>query len=286
MRVPRLKPIIDIAIPSDFIAESPDDREAVRKIGYLGRGAAIFQVSKIIIYRHKLAGERDRAEFIMKNLQYLATPPYLRKDLFKLDRDLKYAGLLPPLKTPNHAPEGKPQRGEYREGVVVRWDGYFSIIKIGDGVYAKVPRPMPLGARVVVQVDAPTTRDDTYRAHVIPRDRLNIYWGFETEVMGLNSLFSAYDYVILTGREGMSIKDAMDYVRNAMSKDRVLVVFGSPYHGVDEILKAEGMEEVLRKYPFINFIPGQGVETVRTEEAVIAVLSILNLVRYLRGSLP
>lgn len=286
MRVPRLKPIIDIAIPSDFIAESPDDRETVRKIGYLGRGAAIFQVSKIIIYRHKLAGERDRAEFIMKNLQYLATPPYLRKDLFKLDRDLKYAGLLPPLKTPNHAPEGKPQRGEYREGVVIRWDGYFSIIKIGDGVYVKVPRPMPLGARVVVQVDAPTTRDDTYRAHAIPRDRLNIYWGFETEVMDLNSLFNAYDYVILTGREGMSIKDAVDYVRNAMSRDRVLVVFGSPYHGVDEILKAEGMEEVLRKYPFINFIPGQGVETVRTEEAVIAVLSILNLVRYLRGSLP
>ncbi|WP_342765430.1 putative RNA uridine N3 methyltransferase [Vulcanisaeta sp. JCM 14467] len=156
MRVPRLKPIIDIAIPSDFIAESPDDREAVRKIGYLGRGAAIFQVSKIIIYRHKLAGGRDRAEFIMKNLQYLATPPYLRKDLFKLDKDLKYAGLLPPLKTPNHAPEGKPQRGEYREGVVVRWDGYFSIIKIGDGVYAKVPRPMPLGTRVVVQIDVPT----------------------------------------------------------------------------------------------------------------------------------
>ncbi|WP_342765429.1 RNA methyltransferase [Vulcanisaeta sp. JCM 14467] len=104
--------------------------------------------------------------------------------------------------------------------------------------------------------------------------------------MDLNNLFGVYDYVILTGREGVSIKDAMDYVRNAMSRDRVLVVFGSPYHGVDEILKAEDMEEVLRKYPFINFIPGQGVETVRTEEAVIAVLSILNLVRYLRESLP
>ncbi|WP_367834512.1 putative RNA uridine N3 methyltransferase [Vulcanisaeta sp. JCM 16159] len=73
MRVSRLKPIIDIAIPSDFLAEVPDDREAIRKIGYLGRGAAIFQVSKIIIYRHRLAGERDRANFILKSLQYLAT---------------------------------------------------------------------------------------------------------------------------------------------------------------------------------------------------------------------
>jgi len=41
---------------------------------------------------------------------------------------------------------------------------------------------------------------------------------------------------------------------------------------------------MLTKYPFINFIPGQGVETVRTEEAVIAVLSILNIFRYLRDS--
>ncbi|ADN50306.1 putative RNA uridine N3 methyltransferase [Vulcanisaeta distributa] len=286
MRVLRLKPTIDIAIPSDFLAESPDDREAIRKIGYLGRGAAIFQVSKIIVYRHKLAGERDRTNFIIKNLQYLVTPPYLRKDLFKLDRDLKYAGLLPPLKTPNHAPEGMPQRGEYREGIVVKWDGYFSIIKIGEGVYAKVPKPMPLGTRVIVQIDAQTTRGDTYRAHVVPRDRLSVYWGFEAEVVELSRLFSDYDYVILTGKEGMNIKDAMEQLRSALSRDRVLVVFGSPYHGVDEILRAEGMEEALRKYPFINFIPGQGVETVRTEEAVIAVLSILNLVRYLHGSLP
>jgi hypothetical protein len=285
MRVARFKPIIDIAIPSDVLAESPDDREAVRKIGYIGRGAAIFQVSKILIYRHRLA-ERDRADFILKNLQYLSTPPYLRKDLFKLDKDLRYAGLLPPLKTPNHAPEGIPQRGEFREGVVVRWDGYYSIVKIGDGVYAKVPKPMPLGTRVVVQVDAPTSREDTYRAHVVPRDKLNIYWGFDAEVTSLGELFRRYDAVILTGKEGVDIKEAINDLRSYMSRDKVLVVFGSPYHGIDEILRAEGLGEFLSKYPFVNFIPGQGVESVRTEEAVIAVLSILNLLRYLRNSTP
>jgi predicted SPOUT superfamily RNA methylase MTH1 len=286
MRVLRLKPIIDIAIPSDFLAESPDNREAIRKIGYIGRGAAIFQVSRIIVYRHRLAGDRDKAQFIIKNLGYLSTPPYLRKDLFKLDKDLKYVGLLPPLKTPNHAPEGKPQRGEYREGIVIKWDGYDSIVKIGDGIYAKIPRPMPLGTRVIVQIDAPTTRDDTYRAHVVPRDRLSIYWGFESEIMDVSKLFDEYIYVILTGKEGISIKNAIEQINDFLSGDRFLVVFGSPYHGVDEILRAEGMENTLKKYPFINFIPGQGVETVRTEEAVIAVLSILNLIRHLHGSLP
>jgi len=284
MRVTRLKPIIDIAIPSDFLAEVPDEREAVRKIGYVGRGAAIFQVNKVLIYKHKLAGERDRANFILRNLQYLSTPPYLRKDLFKLNRDLRYAGLLPPLKTPNHAPEGKPEKGEFREGIVVRWDGYFSIVKIGDGVYAKVPKPMPIGSRVVVQIDAPTTRDDTYRAHVVPRDRLNIYWGFDVEVGSLGEVLRGYGNVILTGKEGADIKRVIKDLREYMGRDRLLVIFGSPYHGVDEILRAEGLDSMLTKYPFINFIPGQGVETVRTEEAVIAVLSILNIFRYLRDS--
>ncbi|WP_054853419.1 putative RNA uridine N3 methyltransferase [Vulcanisaeta distributa] len=193
--------------------------------------------------------------------------------------------MLPPLKTPNHAPEGKPGKGEYREGVVVRWDGYFSIIKIGDGGLCQGTQANAAGTRVVVQVDAPTTRM-IHIGRMLSRGNVWAFTGgFESEVMDVSKLFSNYDYAILTGKEGISIKDAMEHIRNALGRDRVLVVFGSPYHGVDEILRAEGMEDTLRRYPFINFIPGQGVETVRTEEAVIAVLSILNLVRNLHGSL-
>lgn len=56
--------------------------------------------------------------------------------------------------------------------------------------------------------------------------------------MELSRLFDGYNYVILTGKEGINIRDAIDQVRNALSGgDRVLVVFGSPYHGVDEILR-------------------------------------------------
>lgn len=285
MKIIRLKPIIDIAIPSDFLAEAPDEREAIRKIGYLGRGAAIFQVSKIIIYRHKLANDKDRAEFILKNLQYLSTPPYLRRDIFKLSRDLKYAGLLPPLKIPSHVVKKEPERGEFREGIVIKWDGYFSIVKIGNNIYAKVPKPMPLGTRVIIQIDAQTSRGDTYRAHVVPKDRLSIYWGFDVEIADLSTLFRNYSTIILTGKEGIEIGNVMNEIRGLMDREKLLIIFGSPYHGIDEILKAEGMGNILQSYPFVNFIPSQGVETVRTEEAVIAVLSILNLFRYLRGSI-
>jgi len=36
---------------------------------------------------------------------------------------------------------------------------------------------------------------------------------------------------------------------------------------------------VLERSLFVNFIPNQGLVTVRTEEAIVAVLSILNVIK-------
>ena len=56
-----------------------------------------------------------------------------------------------------------------------------------------------------------------------------------------------------------------------------MVVFGSPSEGVPEILAKEGTD-LGRMVDFnLNMIANQGVETVRTEEAVFATMSILNL---------
>jgi len=83
-----------------------------------------------------------------------------------------------------------------------------------------------------------------------------------------------FDTVILTGKEGRSICEARLRLRG-----RVLVVFGGPRHGVDEILSMEGLSV---ENHLINFVPMQGVETIRTEEAMVAVLSILNMMRICR----
>jgi len=273
-----------IAIPHDIMEGSPDLREGVRKLGYVARAAGIYRITRVLVYTHGLS--RGRAGFIVKNLNYMVTPSYLRKDLFSLDRDLRYAGLLPPLKIPSHAPSGLPRRGELREGVVVRWDGYYSIVKIGEGVFAKVPKPLPLGSRVVVSIEAPTAREDTFRAHVVPRDSIKEYWGFDVEVVGIRDILSRYDSVILTGREGVNYLERLDHLRRALSASRVVVVFGSPRFGVDEILRSEGLGRVLEENPMINFIPNQGVETVRTEEAVLIVLSLINHILATGGPRP
>ncbi len=285
MNLPRLlKPIIDIAIPWNVLEEAPDDREKVRKIGYICRGAAIFQVSKIIIYRYGRFNENE-INFIRKNIEYLITPPYLRKDLFKIEPELKYAGLLPPLKTPCHYVASRNLKpGDIVEGVVVRWDGYFSIVKIGEKMFAKIPKPYPIGSRLVLRIEAESEKGKMYRAHVIDKDKLRVYWNLSVDVKYINEVLKDEDYglIILTGREGKSIvecfEDIVRMINNLRKNDKkILVMFGSPKRGIDEIFREEGLD--LSKYMFINFIPDQGVETIRTEEAIISVLSILHFIR-------
>ncbi|MEM1598863.1 MAG: putative RNA uridine N3 methyltransferase [Pyrobaculum sp.] len=258
--------MFSIAVPHDFLLEAPDEPSKIRKLGYLARAAAIFRVDKIIIYHY---GEplREEIDLAKTVLEYLVTPPYLRKKVYKLDRRLRYAGLLPPLKIPSHTAPPEPQIGEVREGVVERWDGYYSLVYIGAGKYAKVPKPYPIGSRLLVRIEAPTARPDTYRASV-HKGPPPTYWGYRVEVRPLRSLTEGFDAVVLTGKEGGSIcRDKPALGRST------LVVFGGPKKGVDEVFKEAGLELPGK---LINFAPGQGVETIRTEEAVFIVLSLLN----------
>ena len=56
-----------------------------------------------------------------------------------------------------------------------------------------------------------------------------------------------------------------------------MVVFGSPTRGLFEIAADENVP--LEKFLdfVVNTVPGQGTETVRTEEAVLASLAVLNM---------
>ena len=65
------------------------------------------------------------------------------------------------------------------------------------------------------------------------------------------------------------------------SSSRPLVLFGSPSEEVSEILAREDLSVNEIAHFNLNTIPNQGVETVRTEEALFATLSELNLLREL-----
>lgn len=259
---------MDIAIPHDVLSEAPDEESKARKLGYIARAAAIFRVDNIIIYTYGDDIDWGSVERMKMLLEYAVAPPNLRRRLFKLDRRLKLAGLLPPLKIPSHLAPKEPGRGDIIEGIVEKWDGYYSLVYIGGRKYAKVPKPYPIGSKIFVRIEAETDRPDILRASVVKRPPEGFYAGYKVSVRPFKSLAEGRSQIILTGREGASICGGLP----KPAKD-ALVIFGGPRAGVDEIMKKEGVE---LKGVFLNFAPGQGVEAIRTEEAVFIVLALLN----------
>jgi predicted SPOUT superfamily RNA methylase MTH1 len=83
---------------------------------------------------------------------------------------------------------------------------------------------------------------------------------------------------ISTSRRGNVVQEALnDLSLRWKSSHRPLILFGSPSQGVPEILAKEGADLTKMVDFNLNMISNQGVETVRTEEALLATLSILNV---------
>jgi predicted SPOUT superfamily RNA methylase MTH1 len=90
---------------------------------------------------------------------------------------------------------------------------------------------------------------------------------------------------IATSKYGEPFDFAMKEIAEEWTKaGDVLVVFGSPTAGLNEIIAREGLcLNDLADFT-VNTLPMQGTETVRTEEAVIATLACFNATLPREGS--
>ena len=275
---------LSIAIPASTISDTPHPREKTAKIGLIGRAAAIFRVDEIIVYPDtpKMDQRRD-IDYMALLLNYLETPQYLRKTLFKLDPDLEFAGILPPLRTPHHPTSGKTkhlQVGEYREGVVL------SEVKDGLMVDIGVQQPALLrqkqfavGKRLTLQVVNVGRQIDVQAAS---REDVPQYWGYRVKVeehsFGQLLKNGSFDLKIATARIG---NDFMDVAAKIGEKwrgsQRVLVALGAPSRGLHEIVEDEGLKLDGLVDFVVNTVPNQGTVTVRMEEALLASLAIFNV---------
>jgi len=262
--------------------ESRDERIRTLKVGTIARAAAVFRVDRIVIYRD---AEFDDSRFISRVLQYAETPQYLRKRLFPRERDLRYVGILPPLRTPHHPTSSKVSTlkvGEFRVGLVVDEVGSDN----GAWVDIGVERPLPLktarrykvGQRLNVRVFSLKP----LAAEPVDRSEIPHYWGYETEVIpNLDEhVSSTKSMAVVTSRRGTPATPDLLAQTVRQGRERGLeLVFGSPARGVDAFLSSETMEGCC----VINTIPHQGTETVRLEEAIVATLAQVNLMRSLEG---
>ena len=284
--VPKRKPSFSIAIPASLVSDVPHLREKTAKIGLIGRSAAIFRVEEVVIYEDGRGGD---AELIRAVLTYMETPQYLRKALIGMRPELRYAGILPPLRTPHHplrARSSELRDGEFRDGVVVRKTRSGCLVDVGverallaPGLRARE------GARMTFRVEK---KGPLIRLRPVKRSEVPYYWGYEVRIHrgSLRELLRSpdYDLVIATSRLGTPINEVEGRVAEALAASRrVLVAFGSPHEGLYDMAEREGFDLEEACDFVLNTMPEQGVATVRTEEAVLATLAILNLLSISRG---
>jgi len=274
-----------IAIPVSVVSDIPHLREKTLKIGLIGRAAAIFRVNEIVVFPDVLGADQKRdMHLIATLLSYVETPQYLRKRLFKIKPELRYAGILPPLRTPHHPLESRARKlktGEYREGAVVSVTDSGSLVDIG------VERPvlvkdqkLPVNRRVTIEI---TKAGKHPRVSLADRKEIEAYWGYTVTPskvsFGQLTKAGTYDLVIATSKMGAPWMQVADELTERWKKaENVLVAFGAPTQGLQEIAAQENLS-LDRVADFtVNTIPVQGTETVRTEEALYASLALLNMV--------
>ena len=262
---------LSIAIPDSSLLDESTQLDKSRKISTIARACAIFKINTIYIYNDK--GSNQDRTLLVTILKYLETPPFLRKRLFPRVNELKYAGVLNPLKIPSHVTPTNPKKiasGDIREGIVVSYKGK-KFVDVGINQLIPYFGKKDLAKRITIQFKKGFP---DFSVKEITKDEAKEYWGYQIKERSvLSSLMASWDgKIILTSRKGKMISPSVIHEYANYSKP-ILVVFGSTDKGVHEILGSKIKQ--IQNSKILNFFPGQATETVRLEEAVLGTFSIL-----------
>lgn len=336
---------LNVAIPSSSLMDEETLRDKTIKISRFARAFSIFGVKKVFIYndnerrqysvnkfkknKHKndLNIIGDESNILKLILEYLDTPQYLRKALYPICNELKFAGLLDPIKSPHHKkkiPLDQIKEGDLRIGFLVNKTDRKDFSKLRDrkmdnnsfnkrirtdlsfpddfrrvkfwhnknnnqtdmyvdiGLDYLIPfygNNDLVGQRVDIKIIGKYPNIKAVRA--FKKDLENIYWGYKVSIVpSLDHIFRQEDkntFIILTSRKGGRFKDNEARFKEFITHyDNLLIVFGSPTKGLDEIYPNIEQLATRKSCFYSNLFPNQHTETIRLEEAVLGSLSILN----------
>ena len=294
---------VSVLVPSSLAREAEDKREATRKIGYVARAATIFRVDRLTVYADA-AGERKYGDgFVETVLRYAATPPDLRKELWDKRDELEYAGVLPPLRVRSQTGSGSDGSGSLRQGIVTK-AGTDGRVRVNCGLQHPISLPVPSGMelhegeRVSVRVSSREPVRAKLVDHPLP--------GYDVDAADLGTAVSRPDtgLAIAASRHGERLDTGrLDQLAEQCRRNSgdttagsetagedgtadthaYTVAFGAPERGLPEILGfdpgtlEDGHCETGGFDLWLNTVPNQGSEVIRTEEAVFATLACLNL---------
>jgi predicted SPOUT superfamily RNA methylase MTH1 len=273
-------PNLWIAIPDSSLSDEQTKRDKTIKICQFARACSMFRVKKIFIYHDKTTNTSPEDFSLLKTvLRYLDTPQYLRKLLYPLSDKLEYAGLLHPINAPHHR---KLERirdvkfGDVRVGVILMVRGKLHV-NVGLSSLVSFEGSGFHGKKVNVKIVS--THPSLKGKEATDYDIKDNYWGYEIqETYSLNKLLESTSntQIIITSKNGGYVKDNEAKILARLKSFRnLLIVFGTPKKGVDEMLAAEGRR--IDAYEFVlNMFPFQGTKTIRLEEAILGSLAIFN----------
>jgi predicted SPOUT superfamily RNA methylase MTH1 len=272
--------MISVLVPSSIAREAEDKRSATRKLGSVARAAAVFRVDRLVVFDDAEGERRWGGGFVETVLRYAGTPPHLRKEAFGRRDELECAGVLPPLRVPSWTGSESDDSGSKRDGIVTQV-GPEGRVRVNCGLQHPVSLPAPgrelsEGERVTIRLSSRRP----VRAKLLDEppsgfsvERADLDDALAREDAGERVGTSRHATPLTAGR----LPAVVDRVRDGMT-----VAFGAPERGLPAMLGVSPEAVAADDAPggfdtWINAVPDQGSEVVRTEEAVFATLACLKL---------
>ncbi len=254
-------------MPASVLSVEQDLRDKTYKAGIISRALAIFRVDEVNIYLDEDSTASDQ-ELLVKLLRYQTIPSHLKKKAVPVDSDLKYSGILPPLNLPNHLPPRKLKQGDVLDVLVESKAKDECKVYLGEEGYGRL-RPCTYNSGDIVTARVAGVSGGSIELE--PTSWGNVYTGYSVTKGGplLEELLKAksHGYAVV----GTSKYGVVEYSQlRALSGRPTTLVLGGPKSGLIQFT-GHRLYDVL-----INAAPHQGTETLRTEEALLASLAILN----------
>lgn len=272
---------ISVLVPSSVVREAEDKREATRKLGYVARAATVFRADRLCVFPDIEGERRWGGGFVEVVLAYAATAPYLRNEVWGMRDELEFAGVLPPLRAVGRTGSGSDDSGSLRQGLVTEV-GPEGRVRVNCGLQHPlsllVPPGMEIeqGERVTVRISSrrPVRAKLVSEPSGLTVERTDLPAALGRSDVGVRIATSRFGEKLSIGR--------LSELSARIEADGMTIAFGAPGRGLPAILDVEDAiePESGRSKGFdlwLNTIPHQGSETVRTEEAMFASLACLTL---------
>ncbi|KAK4673839.1 hypothetical protein QC763_115450 [Podospora pseudopauciseta] len=295
---------ISIAVPTSIITSCVTREQRTTAAGSIARALAIFSVDEVVIFDDSPIEQRPRnfdpdaytgdiepAHFLEHLLNYLETPPFMRKVLFPIHPNLKSQGLLHGLDMPHH-----PHKDEwlpYREGLTLEApprSGKGTAVDIGMPETVTISEDIPPKTRVTLKMPDDSQGKPEPVNPAEPRTEGGYFWGYSVrKAKSLSDVFTSsayedgYDLSIGTSERGVPLSKVFPNHNQTATFNHMLIVFGGP-RGLefaamnDPDLGQMGIQGARTKELFdhwVNVLPNQGTRGIRTDESLLIALTAL-----------